>query len=210
MIKSLHLFSLLLILNACEKENLAPPIKVNPKTKMSLEIKSHNDGKNYTSKVKSLTFKGKDSHLDTHRRELHLAKTISVSREISFEIVLANGEKLSLTIWMHNHDVNTQDVIITNLDQPLISSWDFKNFETEKKDFYLNCERRVIINESTGMTSVGNESSIVVKDVEKVIVDGMEKSMVTLAFSGESIGWYSHKDGVWYEIKDGVFKGVIE
>ena len=95
---------------------------------------------------------------------------------------------------------------------PWERNWDYSSFEIEATNFYQGFyETRVLINGNVIFYQQGNDNFNIVR-IEKAIINGEEKSYVTINFNGKAFGWYdpSGEFQEVYEIINGIFKGVIE
>ena len=91
-------------------------------------------------------------------------------------------------------------------------NWDYKFFENEVNNFYNNFdEARVVINNNV-IFHLHNNDNFNIENIEKVVANGLEKSLVKIKFSGLAYGWYD-PNGEYqevYKITDGTYKGIIE
>lgn len=193
---------------SCSK-NDANQIKIDPDNEISFQVKLINTDENFVSKAKSLKVKHKSAgwfRNDTGK--------IDLWRYIGFDLELENGKILELNFSYSKNEVDENLLLLE--DEDLLygrKNWDYKSFEIETSNFYKSFDSfSVGISNNGQYISYGQESlDFSFVNSEKVLLNGLEKSYITIEFQGDAYGLHD-PDGTSgvYKITNGTFKGVIE
>ena len=198
--------AILAALHACSSEETS--MIINPKDEVNFQVEQSNTSTDFNSQAQQLTSKEKSSSWR------HSANgKITLTKEVSFDLTLENGTQMSFGFWFIKHEANTALLI---LDDEGASSWgrnwNYSSTELEAEHFYQGFdEARVLINGNVIFHDSMNDHFDVAK-VEPAIVDGEEKSYVTISFDGEAFGFYDPlgEYQAVYNISNGEFRGIIE
>lgn len=180
----------------------------DPTFEINLQMERTNSDTNFTSTVKKSTMKSKSAGWQVNAD----GKT-QLTREIMFDLELENGETVAAGFWFLKYETNQELLILKdeNLSQSE-RNWDYASLEAEAENFYRGFDRaRVYVNNNVTFHTQTSENFNII-NVEKTMVNGAEKSLVTLKVNGEAYGWYDPKGKSQevYKIANGTFSGVIE
>jgi hypothetical protein len=191
--------------NSYDDEIITPPDGV------SFQIEKTNSTNNYTSSTNISTLIQKSSSWSKdYQGNLHY-----ISKSILYDLTLANGEiiKFSLEFSKHSELTDTPTINLLTLDGTGNSGlgWDYISSQTEAVDFYQNSNLSVHIGEYN-VIWLGNTNESNLVTVETVLVNGVEKSRVTVNFNGSARGYYDPNGEYMevYNLTNGVFRGVVE
>jgi len=193
------------LLCGCEKDD--DTNTVTPVTAISFEVEQSNSSNDYTSSVKSASLRLKKQDWRLH----HDGKT-QLEQSIFYDVTLENGEVLDFGFWFIKYEKDASELMLEpDSSDQLNEKWDYISTEVEASNFYKGFdEARVLINSNVIYHTQVNDGFEV--DVEKVTVEGEEKSYVTINFDGTAYGFYD-PEGESQEVfafKNGFFRGVIE
>jgi len=197
------------LFNSCERDDATS--EIHSDFVVTFQIEKLNSTSNYATFVKSANFKNINQWWSPWADN----KTMTLTREVTFDLELENGETVEFGFWFLKYE--SKDLLKLTEGQVLLDGtvqyekqWDYLLFIEEANNFYRGFdEARILINNTVIFTKHINEDFEILK-VEPVLVNGEEKSQLTIKFKGETQGWYSGKDSDYFRISNGIFKGVIE
>ncbi len=201
-----YIITFVVILNGCSQKCVLPAEDTSPQ--ITFQVEKINSDQGFVTSTKSISLKSKTSgwRLDTEGK-------IYLTREVMYDLLLENGEEIEFGIWFTKQENDLNLLILENEDQNFWErNWDYVSIEEEAINFYQGFdESRIMINNNVIFHQQVNDNFNIIS-VESVEVDGQEKSLLTLSFSGEAFGYYDPKGEYQevYKILNGVFKGVIE
>lgn len=191
---------------SCSK-NDEDHVKIDPDNEIAFQVELINSNENFISQAKIATVKHKSSGW-----RLTNDDKIDLSRGVSFDLELENGKILEFRLGFQKRGVNKELLILEdeNLNH-WKRNWDYKSFESEANNLYQELEIFQIQIDGRYLTVNSANANFNFVSSERAIVNGEEKTYITLNFEGDAFGAYD-PDGQWgvYKIKSGTFKGVIE
>lgn len=197
---------ILLILVSCSKGGRSK--LVDPSNEVTFQIQKIKEGDSFTTSIASFEISNRSAGWNMK----HDGR-IQLTREIEIDLKLENGYTIDFGFWFIKYEDNADDLILEDEDlYPGKRNWDYISTEDERKNFYQDFdEARVILNYNYIFNKEIN-SNFEVISVQPAIIDGKEKSFVTINFEGEAYGLYDPTgefQGI-YQITNGIFRGVIE
>lgn len=195
-----------LSITACDSDN---GDIINPIDEVSFQVERSNSDNNYISNTQEVTLKGKSSYWSTNTS----GEMGVIYKEASYDITLENGEIVVFGLWFAKHQEDANLLVLEDENETGFTgeNWDYLSSEIEAENFYKNCsDIRITIDNNVIFTESNSDNDIV--EVETAMVDGIEKSYITVDFTGSAFGWYD-PDGTFQEVytfTNGMFKGVIE
>lgn len=178
-------------------------------TQLSFQIQRFNSGDDFRSSAIQTTFSGKNSWWweDTDGR-------ITVRRNVIFDVKLAQGEIIEVGFSL-TKDGLTRDQLVLEDGENIYGerAWEFKTFEDKANHFYKTLDgATTFVTPYNVIFHSKSRHDFVVTNVERVIVNGEEKSVITIRFNGNAFGWYdpTGEYSTWYKISGGHFRGIIE
>lgn len=194
------------LLFGCKKKD--PALKTNPPYEISAQIEQLNSDDDFFSSVESVTVKFKRSGWLEN-----VDGSVDLLQELMFDMELENGKELTFGFWFRKIETDTNLLVLMDEDISYWErKWDYMETGVEASNFYEGFdEARVLINNNVTFHEQNNSTFNIV-EVMPVLVDGEEKSYVTIEFEGTAFGWYDpngeHQEV--YSITNGIFRGVIE
>ncbi|WP_235292322.1 hypothetical protein [Portibacter lacus] len=170
------------LFSSCEKKTL-PVTEEFPSITFQVEFIKGNEG--YKSEVKS--FNNRREHL--HWAENHDG-TYGVFREVTYDIILENGEEMEFGFMLLKNNVNKDLLIVEDWSVTADKSWEFVSFEDEKTNFFENYdEARILIGYNVIFYKSANEDFNVI-EVDSKIENGVKTSYAKIEFQGSARGFY--------------------
>jgi hypothetical protein len=194
------------LIGGCSEED--PVLITDNSTEITFQIEQMNSENDFITTTKGFVPKLKSSGW-----RLNSDGKTQLTREIVFDVELQNGESVEFGFWFIKYETNAINLILE--DEDFIyweRNWDYAATETERTNFFQEFdEARVLIN-SNGIFHNGANYSFIVESVKPTIINGEEKSYITIKFHGDAYGWYDPTGEYQevYKLTNGVFKGVIE
>lgn len=200
-----------------ETPTTAPPNTLtDPPFQLSFDVARSNSDNNYESQVLSFELVKQESEWSDWKT--HHDSSILLTREISFDAALANGDTVRFGFWFKKCKEDTSSLELTfNSSENTISSykygtWLYTSIVHELQDFYQDYDEvRVTINNNVIFNDI-NSPLCQITHVERCLVDGIERNYITIEFEGTAFGWYDptgiHQEV--FQLSNGRFEGVIE
>lgn len=204
---TLLLLSVCLFLG-CNQDEISPI--TDSDFEINFELEHSNSPEDFTTRVENII-----AHSKTSRWSFYdYVDQFSLIKEIEFDLNLENGVEVRFGIWFKKYEPNQEPLILEDENTLRFwgeRDWDYLSTEIEKDNFYREFdEARITVNNTVIFHGQINDDFDVVK-VDPVVVNGEEKSYITLNFSGKAYGWYDPlRQNSYYKISNGVFKGILE
>ncbi|WP_242926599.1 hypothetical protein [Pontibacter vulgaris] len=193
-------------LSGCNENEVSPTLEDNGD--ISFEIERTNSTKNYSTSAKQATI----SHAESGWQLMGNGE-IQLSRGITFDVELENGDTLQLGLHFYKNETNPGLLILQDQDSLHWNRrWKYTSAKLEADNFYSDFDgARVLVNNTNVIfNDVINDNFRI--NVEKALVNNHEQNVLTINFAGTAYGWYDPTGEYWevYKIKNGKFSGVVE
>lgn len=219
---------MLMLLGACKKTEITPTENeeevaasttlTDPPHLLSFDIEKTNSTNDFVSSVVDFEFVEQESkwwmwspNFDT---------SVQLNRTILFNAILANGDSIDFKIWFKKQTSDYDKLILTDSVQvencsgcSLSGKWCYRSIIDERDDFYLDYGTAFIdIKRSFTTGHKSNNGRFEVSNVERCLVDGIERNYISIEFEGSAFGVYDpygeHLEV--YHLSNGRFEGVID
>lgn len=179
---------------------------INPPDGVSFQIEKRNSTNNYITTTSSTSLEQKSSSWSKFQsNNLH-----HIQKSIQYDLTLTNGETIRFGLEFTKFDPNSDLLSLDGTGNSGLN-WDYISSQTEGIDFYKNCNLSVHIGEYN-VIWLGNTNDTNLVRVATVLVNGVEKSHITINFEGSARGYYGPNGEYqsFYDITNGVFRGIVE
>lgn len=185
-------------------------LEVNSEHEISFEIEKTNSDSNFVSKVKSIELNQKlSAWIKGDQGNMNY-----IVKGAYYDITLENGEIIEFGISFRSYNENVDELTFDKEEESLKrgSNWDYKSSEKEAENFYRNSDVFFFVNLNRFSTN-SNSDNLNALNIETVMIDGVEKSLLTIDFQNVIAEGVADELGTpreIYKLTNGYYQGIIE